>query len=163
MQVGPCRSGPRDDGLGLDENLVYSFFHLCYGQVKPILEILSTTSNAAELGFVKRFNVVFKTGRAFHDVRQKGVASKAFLQEYTKWLADVVHQDGDTENLACDDFARALLEQIYEAADDFCEARKDLGLWAQKIGYRDTELLRWAAVVHRMRQSLVCWSFISRF
>ena len=52
-------------------------------------------------------------------------------------------------------------EQICESVDDFCDARKNVGLWAQKFGYRDTELLRWAAVVHRMRPSPVWGSLKS--
>ena len=153
---------------------VYAFYHLVYGQIGPTLEVL-TGSTSADLGFQKRFNVVFETHVCQQFPLQMKDHSKNLLRSLMQWLASRLPpaqqeaaEEKDAAEAAGHDshglgpsrivlnaFARKWMRQVLQAIDEFQDIHPDLGAaWLQKLAYADTDVLRWANTVNKCRAYL---------
>ena len=138
-------------GSGVDDHSEYMFFHWVVGQVQPVLEVLSV-AKGHEVGFPKRFNLCFANSRVGTS-RIDSTASQNLLDEFVDWMAKEVTPH--CVRVACDRFADGWLQQIQQAVQDFSTTTEGLhAAWEQKLLYADSDILRWANVVRRMRQFL---------
>ena len=143
-----------------DNNIVYSFYHLVHGQVPATVEVL-TGGTAADIGFVKRFNVVFTTHMPQDSPEQSTQASSKLLHDLMAWLAARMPQTASTEIdiITLSPFARQWVRVVLEAVRDFLDQHGDISAaWTQKLMYADTDILRWANCVNKMRGFLASMS-----
>ena len=94
-------------GAMIDDNASYAFFHWCIGHVSPTSEVLSLRKGA-EVGFPKRFHLVFKSSKPASIPEQDCASSKQLIADFAAFLADnVTKQDADGAGVTvtCDDFA----------------------------------------------------------
>ena len=171
-----CHSEPDRSITGQvrDQHDMYAFYHLVYGQIGPTLEVL-TGSASADLGFQKRFNVVFETHVCQQFPLQMKDRSKDLLRSLMQWLASRLppaEQKADEEkdagevagdaphgpgpcSIVLNAFAQKWLRKVLQAIEEFQDMHPDLpAAWLQKLCYADTDVLRWANAVNKCRAFL---------
>ena len=116
-------------GANQDDTKDYLFFHWVVGQIQPVLEVLSV-SKGSEIGFPKRFNIVFSSAKPATDSAQETTESGRLLRSFVTWMAANITPTGRV--VACDQFARGWLQCVTQAADDFVDNTKGLhSAWEQ--------------------------------
>ena len=170
-------------GAMRDENTRYLFFHWVIGHTAPTCEVLSIRKGA-EMGFPKRFHCVFRGSKPATNPQQECSQSKQLMIEFIAFMATHANK-GDVEGggivVTCDQYAAGWLRQgkdffwgkvlvmifhssgamsfarqILLCSEDFQEQHPTLSsAWSQKLDYADSDLLRLANVVRRLRQFLV--------
>ena len=139
-------------GAYVDDNPQYAFFHWCIGHVQPVMEVMSI-AKSSEVGFPKRLHMCFKNTRPPCIPEQSTTESQRLLTDFVRWMAQ--NNTATEQDIVCDKFAQGWYKHIGQAVDDFQERTADLHpAWEQKLDYMDTDILRCANVVGRMRQFL---------
>ena len=130
----------------------YSFVHQVFGQIPAVTQVLRPSGIAASLGFAKRFSIgFFGISRAEPD--QQCDASKALLFDFHDWMGE--HASSVASYSCLDPFAETLFSVVLDSVKRFVEETQDLDeLFAQKLGFADTDLLRFTNVGMRMVQFL---------
>ena len=151
-----CHSEPDYNVTGSmrDQNDVYAFYHVVHGQVGPTLEVL-TGGNASDIGFLKRFHVVFADSIPVECPQQQAEVSEQLLKDFMEWLGEhnMSQERSDTiECISLNRFAREWVRIILEVVREFRDQNTEMSsAWTQKLMYADTDILRWANAVHKMR------------
>ena len=144
-------------GTMRDQNCVYAFYHVVHGQVGPTLEVL-TSGNASDIGFLKRFNVVFTDYIPVECPQQQAHESEKLLQDLMEWLGEhnmSQERSSEIEAISLNQFARHWVRAVLEVIREFRDQKPDLSsAWTQKLMYADTDILRWANAVNKMRAFL---------
>ena len=140
-----------------DQNDVYAFYHVVHGQVGPTLEVL-TSGNASDIGFLKRFNVVFTDSIPVECPQQQADVSEKLLKDFMEWLGEhnMSQERSDAIEAIClNQFARHWVRVVLEVIREFRDQKEDMSsAWTQKLMYADTDILRWANAVNKMRAFL---------
>ena len=144
-------------GTMRDQNDVYAFYHLVHGQVAPTVEVL-TSGNAIDIGFLKRFHAVFMESVPMECPQQQADVSEKLLRDFMGWLGEHNMSQERTdviETISLNQFARHWVRVVLEVVREFRDQQTDLSAaWTQKLMYADTDILRWANVVNKMRAFL---------
>lgn len=131
-----------------DHNDVYAFFHLVYGQVKPVMEVMDARGN----GFQKRLSLVLKTQPGcVHDPDECADAADAFFKSFFSWMArEVLCTESKNHS---DSFASLYMRSAESGIRDFVDAHPDLGSWLeQKLLYWDSDVCKAQNCAMRMVQ-----------
>ena len=128
----------------------YSFLHQVYGQIPAVTTVLQPKGIGSQLGFAKRFTIGF-FGQARTDTDQQCTTSKELLFDFHNWMGE--HASTISQHPYLDSFAVTLFDAIQLSVKQFQDETQDLDeLFAQKLGFIDTDILRFTNVCRRMVQ-----------